>query len=315
MPPYVEYGGRVDSPAPFLSDEGRLRALVLDADAAALDELVERSLTVPAQGKVEYRAVGGAVLLQVGRFGSVTCLIEPYDTWGSVRETVACFWVPVVAGRKRLGVFVADRFGFFAPFVFVDNPVSLIAGRDVYGYNKSQARFEPADGLGERVEVRTFGGDFKAGARVEWRRVLELEQLPGKGGGGPVLDGIGDVAKMLVPELVELATGDGDLELPGLTLAAHVMKSALAGRGNQVFLKQMRDADDGHRACYQGVIEAGATFHHVSARPVDHPVRVTIHPLDSHPITAELGVESQVATHALDCELSFTVERGEVVAP
>jgi hypothetical protein len=312
MPEYVEYGGRVDSPAPFLSQGGRLRALVLDADADRLDGLVHRALTVPAAGAAEYRAVGGIVLLQVGRFDSISCTRAPYDTWGSVREGIGCFWVPVVAGRERLGVFVADRFGFFAPYVFVDNPYSLIGGRDVYGYNKSEARFEPADGSGEHVVIRTFGGDFQGG-RAEWHPIVELEQGEPDGSAGPALEGVADLAKVLVPGLLDLFTGEGDIQLPGLTLAEHLMKSALAGRGNQVFLKQFRDTADGARACYQVVVEAGATFHAVSARPVGAPVTVTIHPWDSHPITAELGVDSQVASQALDVELDFTVEPGEVI--
>lgn len=313
LPDFVEYGGRVDSPAPFTCDEGRLRALVLDADAEKLDALVERSLTVPAAGAVEYRAIGGVVLLMTGHFDHVQCLREPFDRWGSVREVVSCFWVPVLAGRERFGVFVADRFAFFAPYVFVDNPMSYAGGRGVHGFNKSQARFEPATGLGPKVLVRTFGGNFTGDARAEWHPTLEIEQLAGEGAGGTLLDGVGDVAKALVPELVELALGDEDLEIPGFKLAAQLMKSTLAGRGNQVFLKQFRDVDDGTKACYQTVIEAGAKFSKVEARPVEHPVRVTIHDWDSHPIREELGLETQVARMALDCELDFVLERGEVI--
>ena len=64
----------------------------------------------------------------------------------------------------------------------------------------------------------------------------------------------------------------------------------------------------------EAVVEAGATFRSARAVPVGRPVRVTIHPLDSHPLTAELGVASQTVRTAVDCELSFVVERGEVVA-
>ncbi|MEA2125721.1 MAG: hypothetical protein QOI80_2503 [Solirubrobacteraceae bacterium] len=315
LPPYVEYGGRVDSPAPFLSDGGELRALALDADAEKLDALVERALTVPAQGAVEYRAIGGIVLLQAGRFARVSCQVPPFDQWGGVPEVVACFWVPVLAGREHLGVFVAERFGFFAPFVFVNNPMSYVGGRDVYGYSKSEARFEPASGRGPKLKVSTFGGNFTAESQAGWHKVLEIEQLDGGGPAGEVLEGIKDVAGALVPGLIDLIKTDGDLELPGLKLMQSVLSAALAGRGNQVFLKQFRDADDGTRACYQAVVEAGATFTKAKARPVGHAVRVTIHPLDSHPITEELGVATQTTSRVLDCELSFVVERGEVVAP
>lgn len=313
-PRYVEYGPRVDSPAPFFSDAGKLRAVPLDADPDRLDALVDRALTVPAQGRVEYRAIGGIVLLQVGRFERVTCLREPFDEWGAVREVVAAFWVPVLAGRRHLGVFVAERFGFFAPFVFVDNPMSYVGGRDVYGYNKAQARFEPAEGIGPHVVIRTFGGDFSKTAQAHWQPVVELEQQPGDGGGA-ILNGVEAMAKALVPKLVDLALDEGELSLPGLKLLEQVTSAALHGRGNQVFLKQFRDADDGTRACYQAVVEAGATFTSARAVPVGRPVRVTIHPLDSHPLTEELGIQSQTVDTALDCELSFRVERGVVVAP
>ncbi len=316
LPRFVEYGGRVDSPAPFQSDGGRLRAVPLQADPERLDALVDRALTVPAQGRIAYRAIGGIVLLQVGRFERVTCLLAPFDQWGAVREVVAAFWVPVLAGREHLGVFVAERFGFFAPYVFVDNPMSYVGGRDVYGYNKSQARFEPAEGIGPTVTIRTFGGNFSSDARAAWRPVVELEQQGGGGAAkGWTLDGAEAIAKALVPGLIDVALDEGELALPGLKLMERLTSAALHGRGTQVFLKQFRDADDGTRACYQAVVEAGATFQSVRAAPVGHPVKVTITPLDSHPLTEELGIATQTVTTALDCEVSFTVERGEVVAP
>jgi hypothetical protein len=315
LPPYVDYGGRVDSPAPFQSDGGHIRALPLDADAKKLDALVDRALTGPAQGTVEYRAIGGIVLLQVGHFESVSCLHPPFDEWGALREVVAAFWVPVLAGREHLGVFVADRFGFFAPYVFVDNPMSYIGGRDVYGYNKSQARFEPDSGIGPSVRITTFGGDFSTTSRADWRPVVELEQQGGGSAAGAVLDTVGDVAKALVPGLMDIALEEGELELPGIKLLQQTMSAALKGRGNQVFLKQFRDSWDGTSACYQAVVEAGATFQQMSAKPVGHPVHVTIHSYDSHPLGEELGIKTQTVKNALDCELSFTVEKGEVVAP
>lgn len=317
LPEYIEYGGRVASPAPFLTTGGRLRAIPLVADEDKLDAIVDRTLNGPARKTVEYRALGDRVLLQLGGFDAVRCTTPPFDTWGTVREVQASFWIPVVAGRRKFGTFVAERFGMTAPYVIVDNPMSYVGGRDVYGYAKSQGRFTPATGVGDSTRVRVYGGEFSATSKAKWTTFLEVDALTPAVPPDPkaVLDGPKEVAAAFLPGFLKAVAGDADLPVGGVLLLAQLLQSLAKGQGNQIFLKQFRDAQDGTRACYQAIVEGPVTVSRLLAAPSARTWQVTIHDLDSHPIGAELGVGTQTTSSAFDIELDFTVEPGVEVAP
>jgi hypothetical protein len=316
MPPYIEYGGRVSSPAPFLTTGGTLRAIPLKADPVKLDAIVDRTLNGPAQGSVEYRAIGGTVLLQLGGFDAVRCTLPPFDTWGTVEEVQASFWIPVVQGKEQLGSFVADRFGMTAPYVIVDNPMSYVGGRDVYGYAKSQGKFTPADGIGEKASIKVYGGDFTANNKAKWRPFLEVEAItPAPGAAAATLAGAAQLAAEFMPGFLQAVADDSDLVLPGFKLQAQLLQALAKGQGNQIFLKQFRDAADGTKACYQAIVEGPVTVSKVNATPTGRTWRVTFHDLDSHPIGDELGLKTQDVTGGFDVEIDFTVEPGVEVAP
>ena len=104
--------------------------------------------------------------------------------------------------------------------------------------------------------------------------------------------------------------GDGEIVLPGVRFAATLVEDLLTGRLRQLFLKQFRDAADGCRACYQSVVEAPIEIQRISMRPSARAWDVEIHPLDSHPISHDLGVCSQPVSTAFDGELDMIVKDG-----
>jgi hypothetical protein len=312
LPAYVEYGGRATAPGPFLSLKGTLRSFLLEGDERRIADLVRRTLDEPAGPQIAYRSIGPKVLLMIGGFERVSSLASPFDRWGTVSEIMASFWVPVVAGRDLGHVFLAERFGLAAPYVFVDNPMSYLGGRETYGYAKTMGRFEPADGVGERQRLEAFGGDFGRDGGAAWRTFLEIsasgaEQARSDGGG--TFEGPASLVSQLAPEMVE-RNADGEVVLPGLRLASGLLDDMFEGRIRQVFLKQFRDAKEGTRACYQSVVEAPIDVKRVSIRRSRREWDITISPLDSHPIGQEMGLASQRALLALDGELDMVVETG-----
>ncbi|OLE36555.1 MAG: hypothetical protein AUG48_07005 [Actinobacteria bacterium 13_1_20CM_3_68_9] len=312
LPAYVEYGGRATAPGPFLSLKGRLRSFLLEGERTRIEDLVRRTLDEPAGPEVAYRAIGSNVLLMVGGFERVSSMASPFDRWGSVSEIMAAFWVPVIAGRDLGETFLAERLGLAAPYVFVDNPMSYLGGRETYGYAKTMGRFDPPDGIGERQRMEAFGGDFGRDEGAAWRLFLEISADGKKGSASEradSLDGPEALVRQLAPQALE-RNAKGEVVLPGVRLAASLLDDMLEGRIRQVFLKQFRDAAQGTRACYQSVVEAPIELKRVSLRRSSRDWDVMIRPLDSHPIGQEMGVTSQRAILALDGELDMVVETG-----
>jgi hypothetical protein len=275
---------------------------------------------VPAGSGVEYRSFGAHVLMMMGNFQRITSLTPPFDRWGAVRETQASFWIPVLAGRDLGGIFVAERLLLAVPYVFVDNPMSYLGGREDYGYAKVMARFDPLLGIGDHVTLEAFGGDFGRSEGADWRTFIELTS-----GGArrapeerPTQTGTLPLVQMLIGDGAQIKQGE-ELVLADLTLTSGLIDDLIAGRMTQVFLKQFRDAADGTRACYQSVVEAPIELKRVSYSVTERDWSITVHPLDSHPIDRELGVSSQPAGIALDMEIDFVVDNGyevgRVVAP
>jgi hypothetical protein len=314
LPRYVEFGGRADSPGPFLCREGVLRGLLLKGERRRMQDLVRRTLTEPAGGAVEYRLLGDRVLLLTGRFGRVSSTTRPYSEWGGVREVQASFWIPVLRGRTRCGVFVADGLCLAVPHILVDNPMSYLGGREDYGYAKTMGRFDPEDGLGPRLRVEAYGGNFAPGRTADWHPFLDIKPA-GSGGGrrrAAAWKEPGDLVRHLAMGLLDDHPG-GELTLPDARLGARLVADLLEGRATQVFLKQFRDVADGTQACYQAVVEAPLHITRVSGSPSTQGLEVTIHPLDSHPIADELGVTSQVAPLGFELRIDFVVEAGSEV--
>jgi hypothetical protein len=226
---------------------------------------------------------------------------------GFVNEKQLSLWIPVMAGHKEGPVFVADRLCMAVPYIFVDNPMSYVGGREDYGFPKSMGIFGPGGVLDDRLTVQTFGGDFAPQNEATWEPVLDISRNPGQGEGpGAALD------EPIWRALEDLA----DAELVcGIGLLADLVKSFLAGQTRQVFLKQFRDCANPTASCYTAIVEAVMQVEDASWAISPDPWSVRVHPLDSHPITAELGVEDQTAQLAIDLKMNMTQQTGVLVAP
>jgi hypothetical protein len=324
LPEYVEFGLRSTSPGPYRCSNGRMRVLLLKGDKERIDRLVERTLTRPARGAVEYRALGPYVVLFVGT-NRVRSLTDPWAGWGWVPEALAAFFVPVWAGHDDGEDFVAERLCMSVPHIFVDNPMSYLVGREVLGYAKALGRFEPTAGfLDGSVLIHGFGGDFAPDAQAGWVPVLKIAPADGTGAEveeGPGSDQPGEFVRELGSQLLpgaELPARDSGVEvaLPNLRLIAQLIKGVCAGEGRQVFLKQFRDAGEIGSACYQAVVEAPTKMENIRWWPSPRGWDVDIYQVDSHPLTEELGIRSGRALWSAELHnFQFVVEQGKVIEP
>lgn len=301
-PEYVEYGPRETFPPAFLASGGHFLGLVLKGGSPQIKALCDRVLNVPAEEKVKYAPFGPYVVMMLGSFAQQTSLAKGFVNRGYASETALVFWVPLLAtdasGDTRLCL--------AAPYVFVDNQLSLLCGREDFGYAKAIANFYPASGSGPNVAVEAFGGDYVPGSKAGWREVLNIVAI-----GGAVAETAWDTPQKVATELVGTAgAGEGILEVVVKLVGELAEKKA-----RHVFLKQFRDAETAGKACYRCVVEAPLAFDEPSVRVLLEAWEVSVTPLESHPIAADLGVETQITPLAFELKMNMLLNAGKVVAP
>jgi hypothetical protein len=116
------------------------------------------------------------------------------------------------------------------------------------------------------------------------------------------------LARDMVGRLLERGSFLEDIEV-GIELARDVLHDRL----RNVFLKQFRDVHDGLAAALQQIVEADYTILQLRAGPVLSAHQLTVHPLDSHPVITELGLQSQPLELAYRVEMNFDVGGGRVL--
>jgi hypothetical protein len=313
LPAYVEFGGLASAPGPLQCDDTTLYVFGLKADRAKLDALCTRVFRDPTGGAVDYRPLGDHVMVTFGVVGAIRPGLEPWHSMGAVREPQVGFWIPVArVERERDGDLEARDFGMFCAAMMLDNPISLLSGREDYGYPKtmgwSAMPDDPAD-LSTPFTLDVFGMDFGTGRQPARRRLMTLAPV-----GDELSDAelaIGDI--LSVGEMIkDTLFDDPEVEL-GLKFAYEFGKALHDHKVNQVFLKQIRATEDGRRADVQQVVVAPAVTRNITVRQLEHDYDCTIEHLDSHPLHDELGIQPQQrVTLALRMHFDFLIEAGQV---
>jgi hypothetical protein len=313
LPAYVEFGGLGSAPGPLQCDDTTLYVFGLKADRAKLDALCTRVFHDPTGGAVDYRPLGDHVMVTFGVVGAIRPGPEPWHSMGTVREPQVGFWIPVArVERDGDGDLEARDFGMFCAAMMLDNPISLLSGREDYGYPKTMGwpamPDDPTDPA-TPFTLDVFGMDFGTGDEPARRRLMEL---------APIGDELSE-AELALGDIVTVGAwikdalfDDPEVEL-GLKFAYAFGKALKDHKVNQVFLKQIRATEDGRRADIQQVVVAPAITKNVSVTQLRHDYRCTIQHLDSHPLHDELGIATdQVVTLALRMHFDFLIEAGRV---
>lgn len=245
LPEYIEYGPRETAPPPFTSGSGSFAGLILKGDINAIKALCDKVLNTPfaepgppcwqlgpfgfgrrPASQWVYEPFSDAVLLFSGRWEGLMAM--PRAGMGSASEDQVSLWVPLRARNERTR---EESFCMMVPYMFVDNPMSLLNGREDYGYQKALARFPQSPLNAESsVTVCAFGGEFGKTSVAGWQDVMKVQRLAGIPGGG-------------APQPVDPGPGGEQSTAPAAEPFPVQRLIEMLERGvDQVFLKQFRDA-------------------------------------------------------------------------
>ena len=284
---FVEYPGMPVYPPPYRQTDITLCEFVLKADPRRLQQTLDSYLN-PSAGEHRFRALGRWALFQTGYIaGNVSA--PPGDLYGTGAETSATFLVPCVRWRgwDKPGALPVEV-GFFAPFIFVDHPLSVVAGREVLGMAKHLASFDSVmpDNLDHTtmstMAVRVLGRDSPVEPlpllRVRRREVLEA---PAKSQGfwNEARRGIDAVVASIAP------TGRSDV--------VHKLLERLLGAREVLFfsLRQLRDTRNPQRAAFREITRGRMRLGHVALETLPAGHTIEIERLASHPIARCLGLD------------------------
>ncbi len=335
---YVDHGGLATAPGPLTCRNTTLFAFRIEADRDALAAECSRVFAAPSGDAVLCEPLGEHVMLAFARLGEVVPETAPYRTMGFVEEREAVLFVPVVvrarrgprgtpAPRRRVPGRIAElahaHVAAFVAMIVLDNPLSIAAGREVYGYPKccgwpvfpaaervhpeedaeaarSPAPVDPAGFALDAFAFRTYG----AGSSPGRHRLLTLSRTGDAAGdlGGP-RDVVRAAHRRAVPRpdhrrvLAESVAPWLGRHLPELTVT-------------QLFLRQLRAAGGGLGADFQQVVAAPATVTRWRGARRIGEYRLDIERLASHGTPAALGIAAGQTVTGVRVAFDFRVGAG-----
>jgi hypothetical protein len=305
---YVDYGALMTPPAPFRSLNTTLYGFWAEADLDRLQALCRKVFGSPSGDRVTARPIGRHVMLTWGQIARVVSQTPPYDQRGGVAEPQVAVWIPIVMLDPTSA---RERFTMFIPYIWLDNAMSLATGRELFGYPKSWGRLSfPGDDDPAPVwKVDAFGLNYAPDALAALHPLLEVVRT-----GNVVEAAANDLYSLeeLARDMAGHLFADGSV-VSDLELAAGAIDDIRDHRMRGVFLKQIRDVRDGLAAALQQIVEADYTIVRLQAAPMLAEHQLTVHPLDSHPVGAELGLETQTLGLAYRVEMDFDVGGGRVL--
>ena len=137
LPDYVDRGGRQVWRPPYMARETEVFGFVVECRREAIDRLLRRDLVEPSGGALDYRCARDRVAILFARIGRLASADHRDTLRGYVSElevSVWCLAADVLAGGRLV---------WYLPYVFVDSGQAAASGREVYGYPKQMATFEP----------------------------------------------------------------------------------------------------------------------------------------------------------------------------
>jgi len=185
------------------------------------------------------------------------------------------FRIPVEFWSSNLGVPIL---AYFSPFVWVNNPVSMAGGREVFGYPKTFGNIGLAgSSTAPSVVLKTYCGNMKD---KQWKERELISILPHKGG-------TKKSAKLTVK-------------------SEQLMNDWIGGTVKEIFLKQFLAIDSSFQyrsACFEQIATAEYRANKVNAKILPGSFDLTIKNFQSAPLFDELGVEDATGLEVMRVEI------------
>ncbi|MCG8671105.1 MAG: NAD(P)-binding protein [Pseudomonadales bacterium] len=292
-PPFIYRGGGMMMHPPFQQEDSLLFGFFLKGDLNKLQATCDQCLNAVARGKYRFKPLTNYVMVTFTRINK-DYSTHPEDRkkgWG--KEIDTSIWIPVgqyvtIDGEEKL-----DRIHWFTPYIWVDHPMTVLNGREIFGYPKYMAKFDmpesPKHAEWFSMDVNAFK-TYSENSKAGYHRLLEVkrDKTP-----DTIEEDIEewesafDFVKGIFKGMLKL----GDIFNEDVNLLEQILDGIESPYLPQLFLKQFPDGTGNH-AVYQALTTSPARingFH--GAGPLLGEYELTLHEFASEPIAQDLGLE------------------------
>ncbi len=314
-PPFIYRGGGMMMHPPFEQQDSLLFGFFVKGDLTRLQATCDQCLNAVAQGKYTFKPLTDYVMVTFTRIGKdfSTHPVDRQKGWG--KEIDTSIWVPVGQYILVDGELKLDRIHWFTPYIWVDHPMTVLNGREIFGYPKYMAKFQMPETHRQADKFTMAVNAFKTYSpetEAAYHPLLEIKKDTGPDSIEEDLIEFHsdlDFAKGIFKGLVKL----GDVFNEDVNLLEQLIEGIESPYLPQLFLKQFPDGS-GNQAVYQALTTSPARingFHGAGILPGEY--ELTLHDFASEPIADDLGLDigCQPVPLAFWINFDFSIEPPE----
>jgi uncharacterized protein with NAD-binding domain and iron-sulfur cluster len=310
-PPYIYTSGSPVQHTPMHLNASDMYGFFIKGDLAKLQATVDATLNRVAANQMLFQVISPYIMLTFTRVQHAQSSFPADHNKGWGKEVDIIPWIMVGQIEKNNGVTKLHHVFFYPSYTWVDVPMAISIGREVFGYPKNICKFsmpEPgADPLAFKFSSEGWE-PYSPETQLDIHPLIEIAATNTEKAHRPLLgflDVLGEGLKILRAEQDLFALDEAGLEdLESLLLRPRI---------DQIFLKQFPDAS-GLKAVYQAVVVAPATIDKVySAKLLGYTYECTLHKFDTFQLDETLGLQlgTQPVLLPFHINMDFTVEAGE----
>jgi hypothetical protein len=279
-PQYLSRGGEQVFVPPYVAEGVQFFGFVVKADRAKLQAICDRYLNGPS-GTQDFEPLVPFVMFVFNKLGRMYPKNPPDHDRGWYSEQEAAVWMPVWDKKRLIPL-------WHHPYMLVDSSYAMAMGREIYGFPKEIGWLEIPDGPAypnsmrvETVVVKDLTPECQATREQLFEARLTVEGNDNSIAAHNDVGTVSDLAKAVADKL-----GVGAL------VGNDVLQSLMSVPIPMVFLKQIRDAVDPERACFQSVQETTTEMTQLISLPRIYLQRyeIVLEDWASHPIRSDLGL-------------------------
>jgi hypothetical protein len=282
-PNYAFFGGATIPAPPYICTGATLTSFVARGDETAIKTYLANSLNAITTPNRFIPVLGPLVFILKIDCGALTSTTPPFSGFGTTAETDIGFWL-LIADTANHGTLY-----WYPAYLFVDNWLALIAGREVWGFPKTLCTLTETPDNNGTLSVATLALKSETlSDKAVLAEIFSISPIPAQH--ESLLEELGGGLLALI------AACAAKLEAPAWApnlLQDLAQLFPVPKFGGFLLIKQFRDAASPTAACYQSLIAVLPTLNGLPKQggASGTMCQLTLQTYASQPIAQDLGLK------------------------